>query len=81
MPPAAPVPPDEPPSPKPLGTTDVLPELLPELLSLWEAGYEIVQTVRKDTADASFFKKLTSSKSGSSDITLQNKITGYLFGH
>ena len=37
------------------------PELLPELLSLWEAGYEIVQTVRKDTADASFFKKLTSS--------------------
>ena len=37
------------------------PELLPELLSLWEAGYEIIQTVRKDTADASFFKKLTSS--------------------
>ncbi len=37
------------------------PELLPELLSLWEGGYEIIQTVRKDTADASFFKKLTSS--------------------
>ena len=37
------------------------PELLPEMLSLWEAGYEIVQTVRKDTADASYFKKLTSS--------------------
>ena len=37
------------------------PELLPELISLWEEGYEIVQTVRKDTADASYFKKLTSS--------------------
>ena len=37
------------------------PELVPELLSLWEGGYEIVQTVRKDTADASYFKKLTSS--------------------
>lgn len=37
------------------------PELLPELLSLWEDGYEIVQTVRKDTAGASYFKKMTSS--------------------
>lgn len=37
------------------------PELLPELLSLWEGSYEIIQTVRKDTADASFFKKITSS--------------------
>ena len=37
------------------------PELIPELLGLWEAGYEIVQTVRKDTADASKFKKITSS--------------------
>lgn len=37
------------------------PELLPELLKLWEAGYEIVQTVRKSTDDASFFKKITSA--------------------
>ena len=36
------------------------PELVPELISLWEAGSEIVQTVRTDTEDASFFKKLTS---------------------
>ncbi|MDD4084852.1 MAG: glycosyltransferase family 2 protein [Acidaminococcaceae bacterium] len=36
------------------------PELVPELISLWEAGSEIVQTVRRDTEDASFFKKLTS---------------------
>ena len=37
------------------------PELIPELLNRWEAGYEIVQTVRKDTTDASYFKKMTSS--------------------
>lgn len=37
------------------------PELIPELLQLWEQGYEIVQTVRKATEDASFFKNLTSS--------------------
>lgn len=37
------------------------PELIPELVQLWEQGYEIVQTVRKATEDASFFKNLTSS--------------------
>ena len=37
------------------------PELLPELLELWEAGYEIVQTVRKSTEDASIFKDITSA--------------------
>lgn len=37
------------------------PELVPELLKLWEAGYEIVQTVRKSTEDASFFKEVTSA--------------------
>ncbi len=36
------------------------PALLPELISRWEAGAEVVQTIRKDTAGVSFFKKLTS---------------------
>ena len=36
------------------------PALLPELISRWEAGAEVVQTVRKDTAGVSFFKKMTS---------------------
>ena len=36
------------------------PELVPELLSRWEAGYQIVRTVRKATEDASFFKNFTS---------------------
>lgn len=37
------------------------PELLPQILQLWEEGNEIVQTVRKATEDASFFKNLTSA--------------------
>lgn len=37
------------------------PELVPELIKLWDLGFEIVQTIRKDTEDASFFKKMTSS--------------------
>lgn len=37
------------------------PELVPELVRLWESGFEIVQTVRKDTEDASYLKKMTSS--------------------
>lgn len=37
------------------------PEMIPELISLWESGYEIVQTVRKATEDATFFKNITSS--------------------
>ena len=36
------------------------PSLLPELIAHWEAGAEIVQTIRKDTEGASLFKKLTS---------------------
>ena len=36
------------------------PALLPELISHWEAGAEVVQTVRKNTEGASWFKKFTS---------------------
>ena len=36
------------------------PALLPELISRWEAGAEVVQTIRMDTAGVSFFKKMTS---------------------
>lgn len=36
------------------------PELLPELLRLWEQGFEIVQTKRMATEDAGFFKNFTS---------------------
>lgn len=34
------------------------PELVPELLKLWEDGFQIVQTVRTATEDASFLKTL-----------------------
>lgn len=37
------------------------PEIIPKLLQLWEEGYQIVQTVRESTADASFFKNFTSA--------------------
>ena len=37
------------------------PALLPELIARWEAGAEVVQTVRKNTEGASWFKKFTSS--------------------
>lgn len=37
------------------------PELIPELLRLWEQGNEIVQTKRMATEDAGFVKNLTSS--------------------
>ncbi len=37
------------------------PELIPELLRLWEQGNEIVQTKRMATEDAGFMKNLTSS--------------------
>ncbi|MDO4921130.1 MAG: glycosyltransferase family 2 protein [Phascolarctobacterium sp.] len=37
------------------------PELLPQLLRLWEQGNEIVQTKRLATQDAGFFKKFTSN--------------------
>ena len=37
------------------------PELLPEMLRLWENGHKIVQTKRMATEDAGFFKNITSS--------------------
>lgn len=37
------------------------PELVPKMLRLWEAGNQIVKTIRKKTSDASFFKNITSS--------------------
>lgn len=37
------------------------PELLPEMLRLWENGHEIVQTKRMATEDAGFFKNITSN--------------------
>lgn len=36
------------------------PEMIPTLLKKWEEGYEIVQTVRLATQDASWFKNFTS---------------------
>lgn len=36
------------------------PEMVPDLLKKWEEGYEIVQTVRKSTEDATWFKSITS---------------------
>ena len=36
------------------------PEMEPELLQKWEEGFEIVQTVRKATEDATWFKNITS---------------------
>ena len=37
------------------------PELVPVLLQQWEAGFEVVQTVRMSTEGVSFFKQWTSS--------------------
>lgn len=36
------------------------PEMIPDLLKKWVEGYEIVQTVRKSTEDATWFKNITS---------------------
>ena len=36
------------------------PSLIPTLIQKWREGFEIVYTIRESTADASFFKKLTS---------------------
>lgn len=36
------------------------PELLPQMIEEWQNGYEVVYTMRKDTQDASWFKKVTS---------------------
>ena len=38
------------------------PEMVPQLLEKWEQGYEIVQTVRKATEDATWFKNITSRR-------------------
>ena len=37
------------------------PEIIPQLLELWEQGYEVVQTLRKSTEGVSLFKKATSA--------------------
>jgi dolichol-phosphate mannosyltransferase len=37
------------------------PELIPVLIAKWEAGYEVVQTIRKATEGVSAFKRLTSA--------------------
>ncbi len=64
------------------------PELVPELLKLWEDGFQIVQTMRTATEDASFFKNITSKAyykiinsmskveitPGSSDFRLMDKV-------
>ena len=36
------------------------PAMIPELVKRWRDGYDVVQTVRKATADAGFFKRQTS---------------------
>ena len=36
------------------------PELIPEIISKWENGYDIVNTIREDTNDESLFKRFTS---------------------
>lgn len=37
------------------------PDMLPLLLSRWQEGYEVVQTIRKDTEGVSRFKRFTSA--------------------
>jgi polyisoprenyl-phosphate glycosyltransferase len=37
------------------------PALIPELITKWEQGYDVVYTIRKDQKNLSFFKRLTSS--------------------
>ena len=36
------------------------PELIPQLITHWNSGYDIVSTIRVDTEDASFLKKVSS---------------------
>ncbi len=36
------------------------PSMIPQLLKLWEEGYDVVQTVRDSTESVSIFKKMTS---------------------
>ncbi|MBI5453471.1 MAG: glycosyltransferase family 2 protein [Deltaproteobacteria bacterium] len=37
------------------------PELIPELIREWRAGYEVVNTIRRETVDAGWFKKASSA--------------------
>lgn len=37
------------------------PELIPKMIEKWKEGYEIVNTIRKDSKQISFFKRMTSS--------------------
>lgn len=37
------------------------PELIPELINMWEQGYDVVYTIRKYSDKISFFKRVTSS--------------------
>jgi dolichol-phosphate mannosyltransferase len=36
------------------------PAMIPDLIQKWKEGYDVVQTVRKDTDDAGFLKRFTS---------------------
>ncbi|MCX7971406.1 MAG: glycosyltransferase family 2 protein [Negativicutes bacterium] len=63
------------------------PGLIPELIAKWQQGYDVVQTIRRSTDDATLFKRLTSSlfyalmnrmtdirlKDGSSDFRLLDR--------
>ncbi len=44
------------------------PALIPELLRIWESGYEIVQTIRLDTQGVSWLKRRPRSCTTSSSI-------------
>lgn len=35
------------------------PQLIPELIKKWQEGHEVVYTIRRDTANTSFFKRIT----------------------
>jgi dolichol-phosphate mannosyltransferase len=37
------------------------PEVIPELIQKWKEGYELIYTIRKETKDASYFKRISSS--------------------
>lgn len=37
------------------------PELIPDMIHKWREGYDIVYTIRKDTAETGLFKRVTSS--------------------
>src|SRR3712207_8825803 len=39
------------------------PALIPELVRLWESGYDVVRTIRDSTEDASWAKSFTSKRS------------------